>query len=169
MPPPLLFLLLVYELQCLYVVIIYPLCYVVVWAPYYTTHPLVTLVTYHLSLERSHYVQTHIFVTYFHCSVSTVNIVACLYPYVCPVCPLMWLFSLPSFYYTSFEQNAAKSRLISIVLHFLTSITRIGIFMWCGCMVCLLKQHNSHKTFVSIFWLHVDKNEPLRKGSVVWQ
>jgi hypothetical protein len=77
--------------------------------------------------------QTHIFVTYFHCSISTVNIVACSYPYVCP---LICLFSLPSFeplysfHYTSFEQNATRGHLISILLHFLTSIIRIGIL--CG-------------------------------------
>jgi hypothetical protein len=68
------------------VVILYPLCYVVVWAL-----SVFAIVTRHLSLERSHCIQTHIFVTYFLCSVSTVNIVACSYPYVCP---LMCLFSL---------------------------------------------------------------------------
>jgi hypothetical protein len=40
-------------------------------------------------------------------------------------------------------------------------------------MVCLLKayvkQHDSHKKFMFVFWLHVDKYEPLGKESVVWQ
>lgn len=163
---------LLHELRICVLLFLYPLCYVVVRAPYYTTHSLFTLVRCHLSLERSHCIQTHIFVTYFNCSLSTVNIVACSYPYVCP---LMCLFSLPlySFRYTSFEQNATRGHLISVVLQFLTSIIRIGIFMWCRCKVNLLKayvkQHDSHTKFAFIFWLRADKNESLGKESVVWQ